>query len=121
MNNAGLSSGMYYALKDENLNFPFHLAFLPSMTLHIKCPIMVGILKRAIHYPVFHIYAITFCGGSEKDLFPLSFCGSDWPYSLQPTYMYNQPISHPAALQYLLRHGPSPKYDGSTFLYNVSV
>jgi len=67
MKNAGFSTGICYALEDENLNYPFRLAFLPSMTLHIECPIMVGILKRAIHYPGFQIHAITFPGGSEKD------------------------------------------------------
>jgi hypothetical protein len=53
---------------------------------------MVEVLKRAIHFLGFQIHAITFPGGWEKDLFPLPFCGSDWPYSLQPTYIIN--LSH---------------------------
>jgi hypothetical protein len=63
MNNAGFFTCICYALEDENLNFPFHLAFLPSITLHIKCPFMVEVLKRAIHFLGFQIHAITFPGG----------------------------------------------------------
>jgi hypothetical protein len=96
INNAGYYTSIWYAVQDEYLHFLFHLAFSPIMmwqikhpvmVWQIKHPVMVGILKSAIHYPGFQIHPITLPAQLEQDLFPLSFCISDWAHSLQPIHI----------------------------------